>query len=144
MRCTTCVRQLLITLSDSAEPEVNDLDLSSGDINQYIIELDIPVHYIPPMDILHRRRHLCKHRPDDLGLPLAPLLEVLSQGPARHIFQDQVDLGGVLERGVELENVRVVAALQDGDLLLEGVAAELAPVQPLLVVGLYRNEQARR
>jgi hypothetical protein len=28
--------------------------------------------------------------------------------------------------------------------LLEGVAAELAPVQPLLVVGLYRHEQARR
>ncbi len=98
------------------EPKIGKIQMPHL-INQDIIRLQIPIEYLPIMQVLHSHNQL-SHHPHRLLLPhLPPPLNKLGQVPTLNILQREVQILVGLKGVVEGDYVGTGAAFgQDGQL----------------------------
>ena len=115
-RAARHLEHLVRRAEDRAEPKVDELDVAVG-VEEHVLGLEVAVDHVGAVARVDRRHELREelHR---LGLLEAAVLhDVLEELAARHVLGDQVDRVDRLDHLEQVEHLRVLHAVQDGDLV---------------------------
>jgi hypothetical protein len=140
-RAARHLEHLVRRAEDRAEPKVDELDVAVG-VEEHVLGLEVAVDHVGAVARVDRRHELREelHR---LGLLEAAVLhDVLEELAARHVLGDQVDRVDRLDHLEQVEHLRVLHAVQDGDLVHQPRPRVLVD-DLVLLQDLHRHRLAR-